>query len=70
MKELVAQINGNQDVDGHKLYTSRFIIRISGRVNFVINNGKGPYLCVLRFTRQIYGHIMIMNVLFLFILDN
>jgi hypothetical protein len=27
-------------------------------------------LCVLLFTRQSYCHIMIMNILFLFILDN
>jgi hypothetical protein len=27
-------------------------------------------LCVLLFARQSYGHIMIMNSLFLFILDN
>jgi hypothetical protein len=27
-------------------------------------------LCVLLFARQSYGHIMIMNALFLFILDN
>jgi hypothetical protein len=43
---------------------------ISDRINFVINNGWGPYLCVLLYARQSYGHIMIMNVLFLFILDN
>jgi hypothetical protein len=39
MKELIAQINGNQDVDGHERYTSTFIITISDRINFVINNG-------------------------------
>jgi hypothetical protein len=38
MKELVAQINGNQDVDGYECYTSTFIIGISDRINFVINN--------------------------------
>jgi hypothetical protein len=35
----------------------------------MINNGWGPHLCVLLFVRQIYGYIMIMNSLFLFILD-
>jgi hypothetical protein len=39
MKELMACANGNQDVDGHECYTSTFIIRISDRINFVINNG-------------------------------
>jgi hypothetical protein len=38
MKELVAQINGNQDVDAHERLTSIFIIRISDRIDFVINN--------------------------------
>jgi hypothetical protein len=70
MKELMVRGNGNQDVYGHERRTSRFIIGISDRINFVINNGRGPYLCVLRFARQSYGHIMIMNLLFLFILDN
>jgi hypothetical protein len=70
MKELMAHDNGNQDVDGHERRTSIFIIRISDRINFVLNNGWGPYLCVLCFARQSYGHIMIMNTLFLFILDN
>jgi hypothetical protein len=63
-------VNGNQDVDGHERHTSGFIIRIRDRINFVINNGWGPYLYVLRFTRQSYGHIMIMNSLFFFILDD
>jgi hypothetical protein len=39
MKELMARGNGNQDVDGHERCTSKFIIRISDRINFVINNG-------------------------------
>jgi hypothetical protein len=39
MKELMAHVNENQDVDGHEGRTSRFIIRISDRINFVINNG-------------------------------
>jgi hypothetical protein len=39
MQEILAHANGNQDVDGHERYTSIFIIRISGRINFVINNG-------------------------------
>jgi hypothetical protein len=39
MKELMACANGNQNVDGHEHRTSRFIIRISDRINFVINNG-------------------------------
>jgi hypothetical protein len=39
MKELEAQIDGNQDVDDHKRLTSTFVIRISDRVNFMINNG-------------------------------
>jgi hypothetical protein len=66
----MARDNGNQDVDGHEHRTSTFIIRISDRINFVINNGLGSYLCVLLSARQSYGHIMIMNSLFLFILDN
>jgi hypothetical protein len=61
---------GNKFVDGHERPTSKFIIRISDRINFVINNGCSPYLCVLLLARQSYGHIMIMNALFLFILDN
>jgi hypothetical protein len=36
----------------------------------MINNGWRPYLCILLSARQSYGHIMIMNLLFLFILDN
>jgi hypothetical protein len=47
MKELMARVIGNQVVDGHERRTSRFIIRIIDRINFVINNGWGPYLCVL-----------------------
>jgi hypothetical protein len=39
MKELMVRDNGNQDVDGHERYTSKFIIRISDRIKFVINNG-------------------------------
>jgi hypothetical protein len=39
MKELMARVNTNQDVDGHELPASTFIIRISDRINFVINNG-------------------------------
>jgi hypothetical protein len=39
MKELMARGNGNQNVDGHERRTSRFIIRISDRISFVINNG-------------------------------
>jgi hypothetical protein len=39
MKELMARDNGNQDVDGHEHRTSKFIIRISDIINFVINNG-------------------------------
>jgi hypothetical protein len=39
MKELMAHINGKQDVDGHERYTSTFIIMISDGINFVINNG-------------------------------
>jgi hypothetical protein len=39
MKELIAHDNGNQDIDGHERRTSRFIIRISDRIDFVINNG-------------------------------
>jgi hypothetical protein len=35
----MARDNGNQDVDGHECYTSKFIIRISDRIKFVINNG-------------------------------
>jgi hypothetical protein len=70
MKELMARANGNQDVDGHECYPSTFIINISDIINFMINNGWGPYLCVLRFARQSHGHIMIMNALFLFIFYN
>jgi hypothetical protein len=66
----MAQINNNQDVYGHEHYTSTFIIRIGDRINFVINNGWGPYLYVLLFMRRSYGHIKFMNVLFLFILGN
>jgi hypothetical protein len=44
MKELMARVNGNQDVDGHERYTPRFIIRISDRINFVINNGSNSAL--------------------------
>jgi hypothetical protein len=66
----MVRANGNQNIDSHERHTSRFIISISDRINFVINNGGGPYLCVLLFARQSYGHIMIMNSLFLFILDN
>jgi hypothetical protein len=62
--------NGNQVVDGHERPTSTFIMRISDRIIFVINNCLGSYLCVLLFARQSYGHIMIMNALFFFILDN
>jgi hypothetical protein len=36
----------------------------------MINNGWGPHLFVLLSARQSYGHIMIMNSLFLLILDN
>jgi hypothetical protein len=39
MKELMARANGNQDVDGHEHHTFKFIIKISDRINFVINNG-------------------------------
>jgi hypothetical protein len=39
MKELMARVNGNQDVDGHKRRTSTFFISISDRINFMINNG-------------------------------
>jgi hypothetical protein len=39
MKELMARDNGNQSVDGHEIYTSRFIVRIIDRLNFMINNG-------------------------------
>jgi hypothetical protein len=39
MKELMARVIGNQVVDGHERRTSRFIIRIIDRINFVINNG-------------------------------
>jgi hypothetical protein len=39
MKELMVRDNGNQDVDGHEHSISTFIIKISDRVNFVINNG-------------------------------
>jgi hypothetical protein len=70
MKEIMVCVNWNQVVDGHEHRTSTFIIKISDRINFVINNGWGPYLFVLIFARQSYGHIMIMNSLFLFILDN
>jgi hypothetical protein len=35
----MVHVNGNQYVDGHEHRTSTFIIRISGRINFVINNG-------------------------------
>jgi hypothetical protein len=69
MKDLMARVNGKQDVDGHERHTFTFIISISDRIHFVINNGRGPYLSVLLSARQSYGHIMIMNSLFLFILD-
>jgi hypothetical protein len=39
MKEFMARVNGNQDVDGHECHTSTFIIRISDGIIFVINNG-------------------------------
>jgi hypothetical protein len=39
MKELMVHVNENQDVDGHERCTSKFIIRIGDRINFVINNG-------------------------------
>jgi hypothetical protein len=39
MKELMARDNGDQDIDGHKCPTSTFIIKISDRINFMINNG-------------------------------
>jgi hypothetical protein len=39
MKDLMARNNGNQDDDGHECPTSTFIIWISDRINFVINNG-------------------------------
>jgi hypothetical protein len=35
----MARDNGNQGVDGHERRTSTFIIRISVRINFEINNG-------------------------------
>jgi hypothetical protein len=36
MKELLENVN---DVDGHERRTSKFIIRISDRINFMNNNG-------------------------------
>jgi hypothetical protein len=39
MKEFMAHVNVNQDVDGHECPTSTFIIRIRDRIDFVINNG-------------------------------
>jgi hypothetical protein len=39
LKELMARVNGNQDVDGHEHPTSTFIIKIGDRINFVTNNG-------------------------------
>jgi hypothetical protein len=39
MKALMARDNDNQVVDGHERPTSTFIIRISDRINFVMNNG-------------------------------
>jgi hypothetical protein len=39
MMELMAQINGNQVVDGHASPTSTSIIRIGDGIDFVINNG-------------------------------
>jgi hypothetical protein len=39
MKELMARVNGNQDVDANEHHTFGFIIRISDIINFVINNG-------------------------------
>jgi hypothetical protein len=51
MKELMAQINGKQDVDSHERSTSISVTRITDIIN----------LCVLLFTRQSYGHIMIIN---------
>jgi hypothetical protein len=38
MKELMAQISGKQDVDGHERPTSAFIIKIRDGLDFVINN--------------------------------
>jgi hypothetical protein len=35
MKELMARGNGNQDVYGHERRTSRFIIRISDRIDLI-----------------------------------
>jgi hypothetical protein len=64
MKELMVRDNGNQDIDGHERCTSRFFIRISDKIKFMISNGWGPYLCFLLYVRQSYGHIMIMNSLF------
>jgi hypothetical protein len=64
----MVRINSKQDVDGHERHTSTFIIRINDGINFVINIGQRPYLCVLLFARQSYGHIMIMNLLFLMII--
>jgi hypothetical protein len=39
----MARVNGNQDVDGHERRTSTSIIRIIDRINFMINNGWGPF---------------------------
>jgi hypothetical protein len=39
LKELMARVNCNQDVDGHEHPTSTFIIKIGDRINFVTNNG-------------------------------
>jgi hypothetical protein len=49
MKERMVHENGNQDVDGHERCTSRFIIGISDRINFIINNGRGLYFVCLAF---------------------
>jgi hypothetical protein len=35
----MVRANDNKNVDGHERCTSRFIIRISDRLNFVINKG-------------------------------
>jgi hypothetical protein len=39
MKKLMAQIKGNQHVDGHERPTSTYIMRINDGIDFVINNG-------------------------------
>jgi hypothetical protein len=63
----MARVSGNQDVDGHECRISTFIIKISDRINFVIYNGWGPYLYVLLFARQSYGHIMVMNMYYYYL---